>query len=84
MGAEDMGDYDMAADDMGAPAGGSMSPASQPSTELPPGGCRGCEGNTFEDYGVNPFVDTGEDALSTFALDVDTRLVRGVAQLPAR
>ncbi len=27
---------------------------------------------TFEDYGVNPFVDTREDHLSTFALDVDT------------
>src|SRR6185436_4251361 len=27
---------------------------------------------TFEDYGVNPFVDTSEDHLSTFALDVDT------------
>ena len=28
--------------------------------------------NFFEDYGVNPFVDTSEDNLSTFALDVDT------------
>ena len=28
--------------------------------------------NFFEDYGVNPFVDTYEDHLSTFALDVDT------------
>ena len=26
----------------------------------------------FRDYGVNPFVDTAEDHLSTFALDVDT------------
>jgi Ca-activated chloride channel family protein len=26
----------------------------------------------FDDYGVNPFVDTYEDHLSTFALDVDT------------
>src|SRR5688500_5585432 len=26
----------------------------------------------FEDYGVNPAVDAGEDNLSTFALDVDT------------
>lgn len=26
----------------------------------------------FEDYGVNPFVDTATDNLSTFALDVDT------------
>jgi Flp pilus assembly pilin Flp len=28
--------------------------------------------NFFEDVGVNPFVDTSEDNLSTFALDVDT------------
>lgn len=26
----------------------------------------------FEGYGVNPFIDTAEDHLSTFALDVDT------------
>jgi Ca-activated chloride channel family protein len=26
----------------------------------------------FEDYGVNPFIDTEDDHLSTFALDVDT------------
>ena len=34
--------------------------------------CRRCEPNTFRDYGVNPFVDTSDDPLSTFALDVDT------------
>jgi Ca-activated chloride channel family protein len=28
--------------------------------------------NYFRDYGVNPFVDSYEDHLSTFALDVDT------------
>ena len=28
--------------------------------------------NFYQDYGVNPIVDTGEDHLSTFALDVDT------------
>ncbi len=28
--------------------------------------------NTFEDYGVRPFVDTQRDPFSTFALDVDT------------
>jgi Ca-activated chloride channel family protein len=27
---------------------------------------------TFKDYGVNPFIDTARDHLSTFALDVDT------------
>ena len=30
------------------------------------------EDNTFEDYGVRPFVDTDVDNRSTFALDVDT------------
>ncbi len=28
--------------------------------------------NTFKDYGNNPFIDTIEDNLSTFGLDVDT------------
>jgi Ca-activated chloride channel family protein len=28
--------------------------------------------NFFENYGVNPFIDTEDDHLSTFALDVDT------------
>ena len=34
--------------------------------------CPECQSNIFEDYGVNPFVDTYTDDLSTFALDVDT------------
>ena len=34
--------------------------------------CTECRANTFEDYGVNPFVDPYDDNLSTFALDVDT------------
>ncbi len=28
--------------------------------------------NTFKDYGVNPFVNTTQDRMSTFGLDVDT------------
>ncbi len=28
--------------------------------------------NTFQDYGVRPFVEASQDPLSTFALDVDT------------
>jgi Ca-activated chloride channel family protein len=28
--------------------------------------------NYFQDYGVNPFIDTNRDHLSTFAIDVDT------------
>ncbi len=34
--------------------------------------CRQCDSNIFEDYGVNPFVQTLRDPLSTFGLDVDT------------
>ena len=30
------------------------------------------EDNTFQDYGIRPFVDVARDPLSTFALDVDT------------
>ncbi len=30
------------------------------------------DGNTFQDYGVRSFIDTADDPLSTFALDVDT------------
>ena len=80
------GDYEMAADDMaddGGSGGGSPSAAAtrgSPSAAAapgspqlrPPSGCPDCSGNTFEDYGVNPFVSTDEDPLSTFALDVDT------------
>jgi len=43
----------------------------------------------FEDYGVNPFLDTQDDHLSTFAMDVDTasytvarNYLRDVNQLP--
>ena len=77
-----MGESDMAADMSGSGGGspsaaatrGSPSAAAAPgSPQLrPPSGCPDCSGNTFEDYGVNPFVSTDEDPLSTFALDVDT------------
>lgn len=30
------------------------------------------DANFFENYGTNPFVDTEDDTLSTFAMDVDT------------
>lgn len=32
----------------------------------------GPQDNYFQDYGVNPFIDTRQDHLSTFAVDVDT------------
>ncbi len=43
-----------------------VSPPQPPDAALPP------DAMFFEDYRVNPFVDTYEDHLSTFALDVDT------------
>jgi Ca-activated chloride channel family protein len=45
---------------MTAPQEGEMGPPSTPDTMF------------FQNYGVNPFIDTYEDHLSTFALDVDT------------
>ena len=84
MGADDMGDMagdggsPSAAATRGSPsaaaAGGSPSAAAAGgSPQLrPPSWCPDCSANTFEDYGVNPFVSTDEDPLSTFALDVDT------------
>lgn len=38
---------------------------SRPSVQQP-------EDTSFEDYGVNPFIDSEDDNLSTFAADVDT------------
>ena len=48
--------------------------AEQPyATALPPiGQATPPADNYFQDYGLNPFVDTYEDHLSTFAIDVDT------------
>lgn len=43
------------------PHGGEKNPNDEPAA-----------GMFFENYGVNPFVDTDEDRLSTFAIDVDT------------
>jgi Ca-activated chloride channel family protein len=67
---------DQASDDA-ASGGDSRVAASEAPTMTtaspPPGGeGDGAEGPTFEDYGVNPTVDTGDDNRSTFALDVDT------------
>ncbi len=52
-------------------------PAFNPTTTPLPNGYPATPGATpanmnFQNYGVNPFVDTSEDHLSTFALDVDT------------
>ena len=47
--------------------------AARPSTEeFPAPTATPPTDNTFHDYGVNPFIDTNRDHLSTFGLDVDT------------
>jgi Ca-activated chloride channel family protein len=55
---------------MGAAPDGALPLAPHP-TLAPPNG-QPYQDNFFENYGVNPFVDTEDDHLSTFALDVDT------------
>jgi Ca-activated chloride channel family protein len=50
-----------------------VAPAPAGTMPLPaPGNAPDPVGNTFQDYGVNPYQDTREDNLSTFGLDVDT------------
>jgi Ca-activated chloride channel homolog len=44
----------------------------QPAANPPYAPQNSAPGNTFQDYGTNPYVDTRSDHLSTFALDVDT------------
>jgi Ca-activated chloride channel family protein len=71
-------DYDEEAQDLSAPsaAGGAAEeagPGDLPDVPDPD------EENTFVDAGVNGFVPTAEDALSTFALDVDDGSI-GVAR----
>lgn len=46
--------------------------AAQPPYALLPSTATAPGGNTFQNPGVNPYVPTGADHLSTFALDVDT------------
>lgn len=53
-----------------APAGGPPIPPESGGTENPNDGAFPLM--YFEHYGVNPFIDADEDALSTFALDGDT------------
>lgn len=62
-----------------APMGGSAGQADSqgstaPSFEVGPArpSVQQPEDTSFEDYGVNPFIDSEDDNLSTFAADVDT------------
>jgi Ca-activated chloride channel family protein len=41
-------------------------------TQLPPTYDNPYEDTFFQDYGTNPFIDTEDDHLSTFSMDVDT------------
>jgi Ca-activated chloride channel family protein len=50
------------------PPAPTATPAPTQAAEVPPTPAT----NQFETYGFNPFVDTREDHLSTFAIDVDT------------
>jgi Ca-activated chloride channel family protein len=43
-----------------------------PAAPLAPPNDEAYDAMFFENYGVNPFIDTEDDTLSTFALDVDT------------
>lgn len=60
------------------PAPAAEMPAFEPAPSLPEQGAAPSQFNSepydmfFEDYGVNPSIDTEDDNLSTFALDVDT------------
>ena len=49
-----------------------MMDAEADDSKQPPPGDATPEDMFFEDYGVNPFLDTADDHLSTFAMDVDT------------
>jgi Ca-activated chloride channel homolog len=54
-----------------APSTGYLPDASNPNHTLPPTNHEPYD-MFFQDYGVNPSIDTEDDHLSTFALDVDT------------
>ena len=62
--------------EMAAPTYSSRDESFSPAQPMAPGKSGYPEGNQpydmfFEDYGVNPIIDTEDDHLSTFALDVD-------------
>ncbi len=71
--ADAMADMEEPEEAMAAPESSPQRESAEESLEpASPEECWGCSSNIFEDYGVNPFVDTSADPLSTFALDVDT------------
>jgi len=54
------------------PGQGLMQSTAMPSSQATPVPAGTPQDMFFEDYGVNPFLDTEDDHLSTFAMDVDT------------
>lgn len=60
----------------GKPAAGVMIPRPMPPVTPPPDPSLPNDAEVdamyFQNYGVNPFIETAEDPLSTFAIDVDT------------
>ncbi len=56
-----MVEEEMFAEEVFAPAATMVPPNGEPVADM-----------FFEDYGVNPIIDTADDNLSTFAIDVDT------------
>lgn len=56
---------------MTAVPAGTVTPGTEPSQFVPPND-EPYDTVFFDNPGVNPFIDTEDDALSTFALDVDT------------
>ncbi len=65
--AEDSSDDAAAAAPAAEQGGGLFGDAAPPPTEPDD-----ADEGQFEDYGIRPFVETAQDPLSTFALDVDT------------
>ncbi|HTX92497.1 MAG TPA: von Willebrand factor type A domain-containing protein [Anaerolineales bacterium] len=53
-------------------AGGANQPSNAQTNPLPSNPHQGTYDTFFQNYGVNPRIDTADDPLSTFALDVDT------------
>ena len=54
------------------PTGGLLGAAVDFDNDIVPPQDPAASGEEYVDYGINPFVSTSEDALSTFSIDVDT------------
>lgn len=66
------GGSDEAEEDGGVYTEGGFTAHGGTSFGLPPSGGVAYDGAVFKDYGTNQFIDTRDDHLSTFGMDVDT------------